>query len=295
VHEQATVVDEWGRERAGDFTALVSAALPDEDLSVDELLACCWDDPGVVFATPDGAGAVSASFQQHGDRGVGFIKLVAVQPDARRDGIGRALLAAAHEWCFDQGAQEIRVGSAAPFYLWPGCDVNHLEALCLFESFGYWVVGGDVNMSCPTRFRADPPAGVTIVRALDDDVIDRGLALVRREWPWWEAEMARGVEHGCCHLAIADADAPDAPALGFACHSVNRAAWIGPMGTDPTRQHGGVGAALLGQLCRDLQAAEFKSAEIAWVGPVSFYAKAAGAKVSRVFRSLMLLRPAASP
>ena len=67
------------------------------------------------------------------------------------------------------------------------------------------------------------------------------------------------------------------------------------MGTDPTRQHGGVGAALLGQLCRDLQAAEFSSAEIAWVGPVSFYAKAAGAKVSRVFRSLMLPRPAARP
>jgi len=58
------------------------------------------------------------------------------------------------------------------------------------------------------------------------------------------------------------------------------------MGTDPVRQHGGVGAALLGQLCRDLQIAEYDRAEIAWVGPVGFYAKAAGATVSRSFRSL---------
>ena len=118
---------------------------------------------------------------------------------------------------------------------------------------------------------------------------------MRREWSGWEAEMLRAIEQGCCHVAIADADPPDTPALGFACHSVNRAGWIGPMGTDPTRQHGGVGSALLGQLCRDLQAAEFSHAEIAWVGPVSFYAKAAGARVSRVFRSLMLPRPAARP
>ena len=153
--------------------------------------------------------------------------------------------------------QRSAFGAAAPFYLWPGCDVAHVEALCLFESFGYWPVGAEVNMSCPTRFRSDPPSGVAIVRALDDEVIARGLALVRPRWPGWVAEMSRAVEQGCCHVAISDTDPADAPALGFACHSVNRAGWIGPMGTDPTRQHGGVGSALLGQLCRDLQAAEF--------------------------------------
>jgi GNAT superfamily N-acetyltransferase len=294
-HGEATVVDEWGRNRASDLAALVEAALPDEELSADELLGVCWDDPGVVFAAPEAQGAVSVSLQDHGGRGVGFIKLIAVVPEARRQGIGRALLEAAHGWCFDRGANEVRVGAAAPFYLWPGCDVAHLDALCLFEQFGYWAVGAELNMSCPTRFRAGPPPGVSIVRALDEPVLERGLALVRREWPGWEAEMLRAIEQGCCHVAIADDDDSATPALGFACHSVNRAGWIGPMGTDPTRQHRGVGSALLGQLCRDLQAAEFVHAEIAWVGPVSFYAKAADARVSRVFRSLMLPRPAAHP
>jgi hypothetical protein len=34
-----------------------------------------------------------------------------------------------------------------------------------------------------------------------------------------------------------------------------------------------------------------RDAEIAWVGPVAFYAKAAGAAVSRVFRTAFKPRP----
>jgi hypothetical protein len=63
------------------------------------------------------------------------------------------------------------------------------------------------------------------------------------------------------------------------------------MGTDPGLRQGGVGSALLGQVCRDLQVAEYDTTEICWVGPVRFYAKN-GATVSRVFRQYRLRRPA---
>ena len=281
-------IEVWGPERAADLEQLCAAALPSEELSADELLACCWDgaEASVVLGTDDGTGAIAACAHDHGPRRVGFVQLVAVHPDARRQGRGRALLDAAHGWLFGEaGAQEVRAGGGAPHYLWPGVDVTHLEALCLFESAGYYVTGGEVNMRCATAFRADAPAGVAVRRAVDDDVVEAVLTLLRREWPWWEAEVARAVEHGCCHAALAE----DGAAVGFACHSVNRAGWVGPMGTDPGRQHGGVCAALLGQVCRDLMTAEFAEAEIAWVGPVGFYAKA-GATVSRTFRSLT--RPA---
>lgn len=56
------------------------------------------------------------------------------------------------------------------------------------------------------------------------------------------------------------------------------------MATDPEAQGRGIGAALLGELCRDLMVAGRSDAEICWVGPVSFYAKTAGAAVSRIFR-----------
>jgi GNAT superfamily N-acetyltransferase len=292
-HARATVVDIWTRERASDLFAIVDRALPGEGLSEEEVAFCCWSGDSAVLGLPSGDGAVAVNVADEGSQRIGFVKLVVVDPGAQRQGHGRALVGAAQNWAFDCGVAEVRVGAAAPFYLWPGCDVDHLEALCLFESLGYWTVGAELNMRCSTAHRAVSKAGARVLRVTDADVIEAVLALVRREWPNWEAETARGIELGTCFAALAEDD--PTVALGYASHSVNRRGWIGPMATDSTRQHGGVGSALLASLCQDLQAQGIDWAEIAWVGPVRFYAKAAGARVSRVFRSLTLPRPAAAP
>ena len=262
--------------------------MPGERLTADELLACCWEDPGVVLGPSDGSGAVSACVQAHGDRAVGFVKLVGVEPAAQGLGLGRALLDAATAWASDtHGASEMRVGGQAPFYLWPGVDFRATKVLCLFESAGYLPTGAEFNMSCPTTFRASgaaaPGAGAGIVvdRVLEDGEAAAVMALVEREWPWWVAEAARALEHGSCFAGVLDGEP-----VAFGCHSVNRAGWIGPMGTDPSRHRTGAGGAVLGGLCRDLMAAGFTDAEIAWVGPAGFYARTAGASVSRVFRTL---------
>ena len=163
---------------------------------------------------------------------------------------------------------------------------------------GYRDIGSDVNMALGTAFRADPPDGITTRRVVHDDDVARVDDLVAAHWPEWLDELRRAVEHGCCHGAFVtddDADGGDGSerAVGFACHSVNRAGWLGPMGTDPSLRQGGVGSALLGQVCRDLQIAEFDATEISWVGPARFYAKN-GATISRVFRRYRLRRPAPS-
>jgi hypothetical protein len=59
------------------------------------------------------------------------------------------------------------------------------------------------------------------------------------------------------------------------------------MATDPGRQHAGVGRSLLGAVCASLSDAGHIEADIAWVGPIGFYAKAGGV-VSRVFRNAKL-------
>ena len=285
-------MDEWPRDRVADLADLVGSALPHEHLSADELLACCWDDPGVVLALPGGAGAVAAVVRGVGDLRIGQLKLVAVDPGRRRLGHGRSLLAAAEAWAAAQGAAEMQIAGAAPFYLWPGVDVHSLAMLCLAEVAGYEVTGCALNLSLPTTFRAEPAAGVVTRRVLHESDVAAVEALVATHWPWWLDETRRGVEHGTCHAAFADPDRPradgEAPAgpeaLGFACHSVNRAGWIGPMGTDPAQHHRGLGHALLGQLCRDLTIADFADAEVAWIGPVAFYAKA-GAAVSHMYRT----------
>lgn len=278
---RVTGVTERRRSDIAEVAALVESALPGERLTADELMACCFDDPGVVLGLSDGSGVVSAVVRPFGEHQVGWVRLLAVDADARRRGHGRALLAAAEEWSFDQGARELQLGGSAPFYLWPAVPGDALEMLCLAEAARYEPGGGELNMTIPTTFRAATPEGVTLRRVVDDGDVASVVAFTESRWPWWVAELRRAIEQGGCHAAF---DEHDRAVVGFACHSVNRAAWVGPMGTDTELRGRGVGHALLGALCTDLMTANFRDAEISWVGPVRFYAKA-GARVSRMFRS----------
>jgi GNAT superfamily N-acetyltransferase len=284
------MIEQWDDGRAADLAALCDAALPGENLTEDELRACLWEggegDPVVVVGSPDGDGAAAGVVHTVGPRRVAFVQLVAVRPEARRRGLGTALVSAVRSWAFDEhSAVGLGVGGAAPFYLWPGVDVQATAALCLFESLGFAPRGCEVNMTYPTSHRAAVPEGVELRRALEEDDVAAGLAFVGRHWPNWVAEARRAIEHGSCHLGIAR---DDGAVVGFGCHSVNRLGWLGPMGTDPARRHGGLGNALLGAIATDLQIAGLSTVDVAWVGPVGFYANAAGASVSRTFRTLLL-------
>ena len=124
--------------------------------------------------------------------------------------------------------------------------------LALVESAGFELGHAALNMSAPTTFRIATPDGVGVQRALGDDDANGAIALVRAHWPSWEAELSRGLEMGSCFVARVDGG--DAVAA-FACHSVNRAGWVGPIGTDPTHQRRGIAAALMSDVCRDLAAA----------------------------------------
>jgi GNAT superfamily N-acetyltransferase len=313
-------IDRWTDDpaRAADVAALCDLALPGENLSEDDLSACLWDgaagDPFVVLASSDGAGVAAGVVHDvgggagSGGRRVGFVQLVAVHPEARRAGLGRSLVEALIDWALEEEAcAAVAVGGASPFYLWPGVDVHGTAALCLFESVGFTPRGCEVNMAFPTRHRAAPPAGITVRRALEEDDAVAGLDFVGAHWPNWVAECRRAVDHGSCHLAWADAGGTGsgsgsatgeaggfagegAAVVGFGCHSVHRLGWLGPLGTDPVQRHGGVGNALLSAIATDLMIAGLSSVEVAWVGPVGFYANAAGATVSRTFRTLSLSR-----
>jgi predicted N-acetyltransferase YhbS len=116
---------------------------------------------------------------------------------------------------------------------------------------------------------------VLIEREQGEDAI----AFADRDYPHWVEELSRAIAKGTAFAARKD----DGTTIGFACHSVNRRAWIGPMATEATRQHGGVGSALLAAVCADLAADGLETGEIAWVSNLRFYGKC-GAAVSRVFQ-----------
>ncbi len=276
-----SAVDSWGPERSGELAALCAAAMPDEHLNADELLAACWDDPGVVLGDPSGAGAVAAVVRRFGDLAVAFLKLVVVDPEAQRRGHGHRLLDAAAEWAWDQGAGELHLAGSAPFFLWPGVDVSFTAAHTLVESAGYAETGAVFDMTVPAGYRHPSPDGVEMRRVLDDADVAAVDQLVAGRWPEWSAEQRRGTEQGTCVGAF---DPDTGQAVAFACHSVNRAGWFGPTGTADDWRHRGIGLSLLGQVCADLSVAGYTQVEICWIGPVGFYA-AAGGRFSRVFRT----------
>ena len=248
----------------------------------------------MVLGTADGSGAVAVALRDvdlaapDAGRKLGVVLLLAVAPEAEGAGLGRSLLDAASAWAFDAGASSVVLGGWAPFYLWPGVDVRFTRMLALAESAGFRETGAALNLTCPTSYRQAAPEGVDVRRALEPLDADAVLAFCASSFPAWVPEVARGLEHGCCHVAT---DVASGGVLGFAAHSVNRAGWFGPTGVDPAARGRGVGGALLAACCRDLQIAEYAECEISWIGPIAFYAKAAGASVSRVFRTASLRRP----
>ena len=289
----------WDRSRLGDVMAIVDAAMPGEALTEDDVAANLFDDPDpvrVVAGGGDGgdggggAGVVAAVVRTGAEgRLDAFVQLVAVHPREQRRGVGQALLADVHRWAFDEmGAASMQAGAGAPFYLWPGVDVHAIPAQSLFEAMGYRPFGGVLDLQYSSRFRAPAPDGVVVRRVIDDSDADRALSFVSVHWPNWVAECRRGIEHATCHLAVEQATDQ---VLAFGCHSVNRFGFLGPIGTNPDRQSRGVGTALLSAIASDVMAAGLDTVQVAWIGPVRFYAKAAGATTSRAYLKLGLPRP----
>ena len=262
---------------AATLATLCAAALPDEHLTARDLDTCCFGSDTEALGDADAAAVLTV--KRNDAATAAWLLLLAVHPAQQRTGRGRALLDAAVARARDHGAAELHLGNAFPRYVWPGVDFRFTAALSLCEAVGFEPYGAECNMAIRTSFRAEPPKGIAIERATSDDAVE----LARRRYPHWVDETTRAVEGGTCWAARAGPDT-----MGFACHSVNRAAWIGPMATDPDRQHGGVGRALLASVCADLEARGTSSGDIAWVGPIGFYAKC-GARVSRVFRTAKLL------
>ncbi len=275
------LMEVWPKRRLTDLADIWNAAAPGEPLVEDELEAC-WRAGSSVIGSDDGAVVA------HHDRGVTFLDLIAVRPGARRRGLGTALVTAAIE-AFD--ADVVRWGGSVPWYLWPGIDASATEALALAESMGFvnrapaiqnlnvdprWQVGLTTARGLRVH-RADPEASAPLLDAL------------AAEYPGWVDEVTRGLDHGTVHEVVD----PDGEPLGLGAHSVNRLGWIGPMATFGHARGSGVGTAALAAVCADLASAGYPSCEIAWIGPVRFYAKVAGATAGRTFLPLSrTLRPA---
>jgi mycothiol synthase len=280
----------WTRADAPALCALVDVTLPGEFLSADEVVSTCFDDgdPSIVLATPGGEGAAAAVVRTTGSRRVTHLLLLAVEPAAQGKGLGHQLLAAVEEWAFDgMGSTAICAGGWSPFGLWPGVDVRWTRSLCLFEAAGYQAGEVALVLSCPSTYRAPCPEGVEVRRVLQDLDAAAALSWSAGQLPGWQDQVGRAVEHGSCLLAVERGEI-----AGLVCHSVNRTGWLGPITVAAARRGTGIGRALLSAACVDLRAAGQADVPIATPTPIGFFARSAGASVSRVLQCYVKAEPA---
>jgi GNAT superfamily N-acetyltransferase len=254
------------------LAALCAAAMPDERLTADELAHLCFGPNDEVFGDETGAAVLQTA--RFGEYVAAWLILVAVEPSAQHRGKGKELVHAVAARARELGAVDLLLASAIPRYIWPGVDLMNTEAGMLLESCGFERDWLGTNMVIDTSFRREPPPGVVVESETGRDAHD----FAARVYPHWVPELDRAVELG---TAVA-ARAADGATIAFGCHSVNRFGWLGPMGTEPDLQHGGVGSAVVAGLCSDLATRGCARGEISWVSNLRFYGKC-GARVSRVF------------
>lgn len=220
----------------------------------------------------------------------GYIKLLAVDPAHRRQGIGGQLLATLEDALWNQGATVLRICESAPNYLTPGLDVRYTFGLLFFEKHGYKRFGDtynlDVNLagqSFDTTVKENQllKKGRTIRRATPADR-EGVMALLEAYWPPWQVEVATCFTNTPISLHIA---VSDAGVVGFSAYDANNlnTGWFGPMGTAPSERGLGIGGVLLQRCLRDMRDQGHKRSIIPWVGPIGFYAHYAQATIARVF------------
>ena len=222
---------------------LCAVAMPEERLTPTELEHVCFGPGTEVIGGADGAVALLMHPLSSGV--FALLLLVAVHPDRAGRGLGKELIGAALDRARAGGAPALHLTGAVPRYLWPGLECTNTRAGMLFEAMGFERSLVAQNMSIDSSFRHPAPREVTVER----EETSGSVELARREYPAWVDELETAQRRG---EAFTARDAAGRT-LGFGCHSCNRAAWIGPMATDPAAQHRGVGSAILAAVCADLE------------------------------------------
>jgi predicted N-acetyltransferase YhbS len=264
-----------GSDSVADLAALVDRAMPDERLTPDELHRALFDDRQPALVRGDPAVGVVATVRSVGDDRHGFVRLLAVDPDRRRQGVGRALLAAA-EADLD-GAASITIGADAPFFLFPGVPVEQIGMLTLLERAKYQRAEANFNMRV-TLADLDGPDLRAGPQLATPAAVDDVRALVEANYPHWTDEVMRALDQGSLVVAR-DADGA---LLGFCALEVNRAGLLGPVAVRLDRLGRGDGRALLAAGLHELRRRGRQEVDVCWVGPIPPYA-AVGGVVSRVF------------
>lgn len=285
---------------------LVELTLADLPAATDILAAACAHDRAaevaaekLFAASPRGrplafgarlGGILLGVAATCGDR----IRLIAVHPAGRGQGLGTALLAACEAAIWKTAARRARTLDEPGNYLAPGVDEANHETLRWLERRGY--VRRDEHESLLVDVRTNPRVSELRAAELAARARARGYEVRRAArgeaeaisaaisigfggaWPH-EVERALTFDPPGLHVAMRGGRL-----AAFAAHDGNNQGlgWFGPAGTWPEHRGQGLGEALLIACLVDI-AAHHPVAEIAWIGPREFYQRTVGTLGTRTF------------
>jgi GNAT superfamily N-acetyltransferase len=268
--------------RASAYASFPTAQI-EENLAADR-----GADPDLRLAVRLGPELVAAAVGT--ERGeVSFVKILAVDPAHRRQGVGSALLAELERRLAARGAATLRVFADAPHYLRPGVDFRDTPFISFLERRGFRQVRAVCNMTADlATARLDTAddearlaaAGFEVGRLRADEAEAFDRYLTERWGASWRVEGMASLRRDPISTHVARRDGR---IVGFATHSVSGPGQFGPMGTNEELRGQGVGAVLLRRCLADQRAAGRPECDIQWVGPKGFYADHVGARITTCY------------
>jgi predicted N-acetyltransferase YhbS len=300
---------DWRTFRDADLpgiAALFAEALPYDRPGASYVRYLVPEDPGfdpeLIWVADDGgqiAGVAVGAPSDPDRQAPGGVKLFGVSPAHRRRGIASRLFDLVEEALRARGVTECVAVNCGDHRLSLGLDVRYTAALCLLLGRGYQQTGTTQDMAVDLA----GPDAPDLTTAADEARLAAGGIAVRRaegaDRTWvcegvaremtapvpgrrWAYLAAQAFRRDPPTLEVAE-DARTGAFLGFAAYDAARWGTLGPMGVAPGARGAGVGGVLLRRCLRDLREDGHARGEIFSVGPIPFYARTIGARISRVY------------
>ncbi|MFN2238099.1 MAG: GNAT family N-acetyltransferase [Thermoanaerobaculia bacterium] len=204
------------------------------------------------------------------------LRLLAVRPDRRREGIGSALF----KRSLRTGSGRLSIYGEAGNYFLPGVPESDRATISFFRSLGLDeeaepAVNLVLSLEGNSRIPNDLPDKVERGSPADRDRITEFAE--RHFGSAWAWEVSRAFENTPPTLFIVCDE--EGRVAGFSAHDANNRGlgFFGPMGVEPGQRGKGTGRALLVASLIDLHRLGYREAVISWAANAGFYEEVAGA------------------